>query len=128
MHGSLLRARCLRCDGACDWAGDLSTGTACPACLMAGGMRPDIVWFGEVPLELERIGRALDRCTLFVAIGTSGQVYPAAGFVAEVAERALTIELNLEPSDAAPLFDETRAGRATETVPALVRDLLAGRG
>jgi NAD-dependent deacetylase len=89
-------------------------------------MRPHIVWFGEMPMHMEEIGAALDRCAIFVAIGTSGQVYPAAGFVAEVAGRARTIELNLEPTAGTRLFDEARHGPATETVPRLVAELLGG--
>jgi NAD-dependent deacetylase len=126
MHGELMKARCLRCQAVHDWAEDLSTATACPACGAAGGMRPHIVWFGEMPMHMERIGAALGRCDLFVSIGTSGQVYPAAGFVAEVAGRARTVELNLGPSDGTHLFDEARHGPATEVVPRFVRGLLDG--
>ncbi len=89
-------------------------------------MRPDVVWFGEMPRGLDRIEAALAEADLFVAIGTSGAVYPAAGYVAEA--RALgirTIEVNLEPSDTAGAFEESRYGPATETVPALVAELLA---
>ncbi len=124
MHGELLKARCRRCEAVREWPGDLSTEVACPSCGRAGGMRPHVVWFGEMPLHMEQIGAALDRCGIFVAIGTSGQVYPAAGFVAEVALRALTIEANLEPTEGTRLFDEAHHGPATEGVPRLVEDLL----
>jgi len=124
MHGELLKARCLRCQAVQDWAEDLSTATACPACGAAGGMRPHIVWFGEMPLQMDRIGAALEACDIFVSIGTSGQVYPAAGFVAEVAGRARTVELNLEPSAGTELFAEAHHGPATEVVPRFVRELL----
>lgn len=124
MHGELAKARCLRCGSVSAWADDLSVATACPACGAAGGMRPHVVWFGEVPLAMDVIGRALAGCDLFVAIGTSAQVYPAAGFVDLVAGRARTIELNLDMSGASDLFDETRRGPASETVPALVGELL----
>ena len=124
MHGALGRVRCLRCDAARDWAGDLSTGTACPDCGRAGGLRPDVVWFGEMPLRMDEIEAALAACELFISIGTSGSVYPAAGFVAAVRGRALTVELNLEPSEGAALFDEAYYGAATQTVPALVERLL----
>jgi len=124
MHGELAKARCLRCEGVHAWAEDLSTATPCPACGAAGGMRPHIVWFGEMPMQMEMIGTALDRCDVFVSIGTSGQVYPAAGFVAEVAVRARTVELNLEPSAGTRLFDEARHGPATEVVPRFVQELL----
>jgi NAD-dependent deacetylase len=128
MHGELMKARCLRCEEVMPWTGELSTATPCPACGKAGGMRPDIVWFGEMPMHMDAIGRALEGCDLFVAIGTSGQVYPAAGFVAEVRGRARTVELNLQPSGNATIFDEVIAGPATEVVPRFVEDLLARWG
>lgn len=124
MHGELMKARCLHCGAVHGWADDLSIATACPACGTAGGMRPHIVWFGEMPMHMETIGAALDRCDIFVSIGTSGQVYPAAGFVVEVAGRARTVELNLEPSAGTRLFDEAHHGPATEVVPRFVRGLL----
>jgi NAD-dependent deacetylase len=125
MHGELKRARCGRCGAGHVWTKDLSTDTQCPACRMAGGLRPDIVWFGEMPFHMERTSAALRRCELFVAVGTSGSVYPAAGFVADVRGRAVTVELNLEPSAGAGLFDEAHHGPATEIVPAFVERLLA---
>jgi NAD-dependent deacetylase len=123
LHGELLKARCGTCGSVQGWMEDLDAATPCPAC---GGkaMRPHIVWFGELPFELPRIYRALERCGLFLAIGTSGLVYPAAGFVA-AAERAWTVELNLERSGVADAFAEHRAGPATESVPAFVAALLA---
>ncbi|WP_237212850.1 NAD-dependent deacylase [Falsiroseomonas oryziterrae] len=124
MHGELMKARCGRCEAVHPWAADLSTGTPCPACRQTGSMRPHVVWFGEMPLELKQISAALDRCDLFVAIGTSGQVYPAAGFVAEVRGRARTVELNLEATEGSRLFDEVRYGPATQTVPAFVHELV----
>jgi NAD-dependent deacetylase len=123
MHGELLKARCRGCEAVVPWSEDLSTATPCPACGQAGGMRPHVVWFGEMPLGMDRIGAALEACDVFAAIGTSGQVYPAAGFVAEVAGRARSIEFNLEPSGGR--FDERRLGPATETVPRFVAELLA---
>ncbi|KAA2213102.1 NAD-dependent deacylase [Teichococcus oryzae] len=128
MHGSLRRARCLRCGAARDWDEDLSTDTPCPACGAAGGMRPDIVWFGEMPMGMDRIEAALAECGLFLSIGTSGLVYPAAGFVAAVQGEARTVELNLEPSAGTRLFDEAHHGPATEVVPRFVEDLLADLG
>lgn len=127
MHGELLKVRCRRCAVPFEWRSDLGTATPCPDCGQTGMLRPHVVWFGEMPLDMERIGAALDRCALFVSIGTSGSVYPAAGFVAEVRRggRARTVELNLEPSDGASLFHEARHGRASELVPALVDELLA---
>jgi NAD-dependent deacetylase len=125
MHGELMKARCRHCGAVSPWEDDLSTTTPCPACGRAGGMRPHVVWFGEMPLHMEAIGAALDRCGLFVAIGTSGQVYPAAGFVAAVRGRARTVELNLEPSAVRGDFDEARHGPATGIVPRFVAELLA---
>lgn len=125
MHGELMKARCARCEAVHPWPGDLAADTACPACRRAGFMRPHVVWFGEMPLFMEEIDQALQRCGLFVSIGTSGQVYPAAGFVAEVRGRARTVELNLEPSEGSALFDEARHGPATEMVPRFVEELLA---
>ncbi len=124
MHGALRRARCLACGETVLWGEDLSTDTPCPAC-EGNGLRPDVVWFGEVPHGLDEIGEALDGCDLFISIGTSGQVYPAAGFVAAVRGRARTVELNLQPSEGTPLFDEARHGPATEVVPRFVDELLS---
>jgi NAD-dependent deacetylase len=124
MHGELMKARCRSCQAVQPWQADLTTDTPCPACGRSGGMRPHVVWFGEMPLEMERIGAALELCRLFVAIGTSGQVHPAAGFVAEVTGRARTVELNLEPTEGTRLFDEARHGPATEVVPRFVAELL----
>ncbi|UFN50381.1 NAD-dependent deacylase [Roseomonas sp. OT10] len=124
MHGELRKARCLRCGAVSSWEEDLSTVTPCPACGQAGGMRPDIVWFGEMPMHMEAIEAALARCDIFVSIGTSGNVYPAAGFVAQARRHARTLELNLEPSAGAAGFHETRHGPATVLVPAFVREML----
>jgi len=97
----------------------------CPACGMLGSVRPDIVWFGEMPYAMDRIEEALRRCDLFVSIGTSGAVYPAAGFVQTARYRgAQTLEMNLEPSLGSYLFDESRTGPASELVPAWVEQML----
>ena len=122
MHGELRRVRCMGCGARHEWDGDLSTETPCPAC-GATRLRPDIVWFGEMPVGMDRIGAALDGCGLFVSVGTSGNVYPAAGFVQEAAG-AHTVELNLEPSAGSALFDEAHHGPATQVVPAWVERLL----
>lgn len=128
MHGELLKARCTSCAQVVPWLSDLSLDHRCSACGRANALRPHVVWFGELPLELDAIYEALAACDLFVAIGTSGQVYPAAGFVEAVrgAGRAHTVELNLEPSAIDPLFAERRHGPAVEIVPALVDELLSG--
>ena len=128
MHGELARALCSHCGQRADWPGDMSVDSPCPACGSRGFLRPDVVWFGEMPYHMERIYAALETCDLFVSIGTSGNVYPAAGFVAEARQNgARTIELNLEPSEGATFFDEAVHGRATEIVPAFVESILAGR-
>jgi NAD-dependent deacetylase len=125
MHGELLKARCGACEAIRLWRDDLTVTQACPACGRAGTMRPHVVWFGEMPLALDSIDRALRKADLFVAIGTSGAVYPAAGFVAEARGYGLaTCELNLEAADNADLFDEQRLGLASETVPAWVEELV----
>lgn len=129
MHGEMLKARCEWCDEVFPWEDDLTVDTRCPACMRWGGLRPHVVWFGEMPLEMDRIYEALARTGLFVSIGTSGNVYPAAGFVQEAREiaGARTVELNLEPSEGASLFEERRYGRASEIVPRFVDELLAER-
>jgi NAD-dependent deacetylase len=125
MHGELGSAWCLACDARMPWDGELSSGPACAACGEAGGLRPDIVWFGEMPYEMERIDRALMDADLFVSIGTSGAVYPAAGFVQTARYAgARTLELNLEPSLGSVLFDETRSGPAGKLVPEWVEEVL----
>ena len=125
MHGELLKALCATCGARCAWAEDLELDTACPSCGKPGGMRPDVVWFGEMPYHMEAIADALAAADLFVSIGTSGNVYPAAGFVAQAhANGAHTVELNLEPSEGASLFAEAIHGPATQIVPAYVAKLL----
>jgi len=126
MHGELQSAWCLACDRRVRCEEELSSGPACPGCGVAGQMRPDIVWFGEMPYGMERIERALMEAHLFVSIGTSGAVYPAAGFVQTARYcGARTLEMNLEPSQGSIFFHETRIGRAGELVPAWVDELLA---
>jgi NAD-dependent deacetylase len=125
MHGEMLKARCAWCEDVRDWTNDLSLELACPACGKARGMRPHVVWFGEMPLDMDRIYAALARCKLFLSIGTSGNVYPAAGFVAEARSAgAHTVELNLEPSEGATLFAEAIYGPASSIVPDYVRKIL----
>lgn len=124
MHGELLKARCSICGAVNRWLGALSIETRCPDCKAAGGMRPDVVWFGEIPMFMEEIAAAIAEAQLFVSIGTSGSVYPAAGFVSEA--RALGVpctELNLEPSENAWAFDGRRYGRANEIVPHWAREI-----
>ena len=125
MHGELLSALCRACEDRTPWHDDLGHGPECPQCA-ATALRPDVVWFGEVPYEMDRIFEALESCDLFVSIGTSGAVYPAAGFVrAARAYGARTLELNLLPSEGSMFFHESRQGPASELVPAWVDDLLS---
>lgn len=122
MHGELGRARCVLCGKTDECADDLSLRSACRSCSRAGGMRPDVVWFGEVPYGLESIFELLSRCHLFAAIGTSGHVFPAAQFVSEARRAgARTVELNLEPSLNAAEFTDSVHGPATSVVPEWVR-------
>ena len=125
MHGELLSALCFRCETRHRWSDPLSGQPVCPGC-GEQSLRPDVVWFGEMPYEMERIYAALRRADLFVSIGTSGAVYPAAGFVREAKELgARTLELNLERSEGSYWFDESRQGKAGELVPQWVDELLA---
>ena len=126
MHGELARGWCLACDGRFGWVGPMGTAAQCPGCGATGLVRPDIVWFGEIAYEMERIDDALRRCDLFVSIGTSGAVYPAAGFVQTARHYgAQTLEMNLEPSIGSFLFDESRTGKAGDLVPAWVEEVLS---
>jgi len=126
MHGELLKVRCAACDNVVNWTGDVRVDDCCLACGTIGRLRPHVVWFGEMPLGMEAIFSALDRCGLFLSIGTSGNVYPAAGFVDHLRQRGggHAVELNLEPSQGATLFDEAHYGPATVIVPAFVERVL----
>ncbi|MBL0312792.1 MAG: NAD-dependent deacylase [Holophagaceae bacterium] len=124
MHGELLKARCLACGAVSTWMDDILPESRCPHCDLQRQLRPHIVWFGEMPLEMNRIFAALENCGLFVAIGTSGTVYPAAGFVNAVPPGTRTIEINLEFPESNTRFVEQRRGSATERVPELVSELL----
>lgn len=124
LHGELLRMRCAECGRTVEERGDTTVSDRCEHC--GAAMRPHVVWFGEMPLELDAIYTALESCDVFAAIGTSGNVYPAAGFVAVAsAAGAHTVELNLEPSEVASRFAETRYGPASVEVPRWVDELLA---
>ena len=125
MHGELRSALCAACGARQPRDGDLPPGSVCGAC-GAAALRPDIVFFGEMPYAIDRIERALAGADLFVSIGTSGAVYPAAGFVRSArAYGAATLELNLERSAGSDWFDESRLGPAGELVPAWVGEMLA---
>lgn len=125
IHGELLSALCRGCGAREKFAGAMLGGTVCTGCGAIDRLRPDIVFFGEIPYEMERIEAALMAADLFVSIGTSGAVYPAAGFVRLArAAGARTLELNLEPSEGSLFFDERRYGPASMLVPAWVEDVL----
>lgn len=123
MHGELRRIRCMSCDATSEWQDDCLPQTPCPVCHRPA-LRPDVVWFGEVPLHMDAIQAALAACDRFVTIGTSGTVYPAAGFVAEVRDHADTLDINLEAPAIPTLFDRALVGPATRMVPQWVADLL----
>ena len=125
LHGELRSARCEVCGLAHPWDEDLIGRPACPSC-GAVALRPHVVWFGEIPLGMDEAMTALQSADLFVSIGTSGSVYPAAGFVQVAgAVGARTLELNLLPSEGSAWFDEARQGPATALVPAWVAEVLA---
>ena len=128
MHGRLRAARCSACGERFPWTGALRARPSCPACGKRA-LRPDVVWFGETPLDLDRIHRALSTCELFVAVGTSALVLPAAAFLHEVlAHGGRTLELNLEPTSSTRDFDQSRHGSATRLVPAWVEEILRAGG
>jgi NAD-dependent deacetylase len=125
MHGELMKGWCGDCDRRFGWSGPMGEQATCPECGKIGSVRPDIVWFGEMPYEMETIEEAVRDCDLFVSIGTSGAVYPAAGFVQTARYcGAQTLEMNLEPSLGSHMFNESRIGRAGALVPAWVDELL----
>lgn len=126
MHGELKRARCSTTQRVYEWSEDIAAATTCECCSQLGTLRPHIVWFGEMPFFMDEIYSALDKCDLFISIGTSGNVYPAAGFIQYLGmkQRAHTVELNLEPSQGSRYFDENHFGPATKVVPEFVDTLL----
>jgi len=135
MHGELLKARCVTCGKVIPWTDDMSSLDACPNCGpfpsaakgKTGRIRPHIVWFEEMPLYMDEIQQALAECSIFVSIGTSGNVYPAAGFAAQArAAGASVVEINMEPSANAHYFQDGHYGPATQTVPAWVKRHLEG--
>lgn len=125
MHGELKKQRCGACGAVSVIEADMSVHDACAACGVVGRMRPDIVWFGEIPMHMDVIYERLATADLFVSIGTSGSVYPAAGFVSAAREMGVaTMEINLEPSENAWAFGRTRYGPASVAVPAWVDEVL----
>lgn len=129
MHGELARVKCDACGVVGAWEEDLFSGTECWRCGRRGALRPDVVWFGEMPYGMDDIYARLSVCDLFVSIGTSGEVYPAAGFVMEAGMAgAHTIELNLEPSTNVRAFREGRYGPASQVVDEWVTDVIGRIG
>jgi NAD-dependent deacetylase len=125
MHGELLKSRCNQCGAVKECREELSRASICEACGGIDCLRPHVVWFGEMPFHLDEVGSALHRADLFVSIGTSGRVYPAAGFVELAANSgARTLELNLEESSVSGVFSESRMGPASELVPLWVEEIL----
>ncbi|MDU5835443.1 Sir2 family NAD+-dependent deacetylase [Pantoea septica] len=125
MHGELLKARCTGSGQVIEWSGDLTTDDRCTCCQFPAALRPHVVWFGEMPIGMEEIYHALEQADLFIAIGTSGHVYPAAGFVHEAKlQGAHTVELNLEPSQVGNEFAERHYGLASQEVPQFVDGFL----
>lgn len=125
MHGELLKASCQACGAIHEWPDASSTSSVCPTCQAVGRIRPHIVWFGEMPFEMDRIFAALEQADLFLSIGTSGQVYPAAGFVTTArAAGAHCTEINAARTDISPAFHEHRIGPATREVAQLVAEWL----
>ncbi|TNH43812.1 Sir2 family NAD+-dependent deacetylase [Photorhabdus luminescens] len=125
MHGELFKIRCCQSGQLFEWTGDLTTDERCHCCQFPSPLRPHVVWFGEMPLEMEQIYSALAQADIFIAIGTSGHVYPAAGFVHEAKlAGAHTVELNLEPSQVESLFDEKHYGPASKIVDEYARRLI----
>ncbi|WP_183095074.1 NAD-dependent deacylase [Nocardioides stalactiti] len=124
MHGELLSSLCVRCGRRTPFQGDMLGAPPCGSC-GKGDLRPDVVWFGEIPYHMDEIVDALVECDLFVSIGTSGAVYPAAGFVQQArAYGARTLELNLVASEGTHFFHEARHGRAGDLVPRWVDELV----
>ncbi|WP_293769539.1 Sir2 family NAD+-dependent deacetylase [uncultured Pantoea sp.] len=127
MHGELLKVRCVSSGQVIEWSGDITPDDRCTCCQFPSALRPHVVWFGEMPLGMEEIYQALEQADYFIAIGTSGHVYPAAGFVHEAKlQGAHTVELNLEPSQVGNEFAERHYGLASEVVPEFVHKLLRG--
>ncbi|MEB5704185.1 Sir2 family NAD+-dependent deacetylase [Pantoea anthophila] len=127
MHGELLKVRCVTSGQVIEWSGDITPDDRCTCCQFPAALRPHVVWFGEMPLGMEQIYQALEQADYFIAIGTSGHVYPAAGFVHEARlQGAHTVELNLEPSQVGNEFAERHYGLASEVVPEFVHKLLRG--
>jgi NAD-dependent deacetylase len=130
MHGELKKIRCLNTDMVYDWDNDVSPRQPCTCCQTKGTLRPHIVWFGEMPFHMDEIYRALYEADIFLSIGTSGTVYPAAGFVQQALmnpRHCHTVEINLEPSAGKSYFAETHYGSAGDILPLYIKQLLENK-
>jgi NAD-dependent deacetylase len=125
MHGELLKVRCERSNAVYQWEKDLLTSTECPCCESEGSLRPNIVWFGETPFHMDQIEDELRGCDLFLSIGTSGIVYPAANFV-KLAPGAIKMEVNLTCTESSNEFDRHLVGPAGAVLPVVVEQILDG--
>ena len=125
LFGELLKARCTQCHHVHPWAEDLDFRSCCPSCATLGELRPHLVWYGEPPLEMERVHAALAQCTCFLALGTPGHIHPAAGFLEDVPPWARTLALSAEQAEESDGFREHRTGAADLLVASLVTELLA---
>lgn len=125
VHGSLLEAKCLKCFKPVEWRGDINIGDKCQLCEHHAQLRPNVVWFAEMPYYIDQSFDAVREADLFISIGTSGQVYPIAGLIYDVPSNSHSIEMNLEDGENNHLFKESRHGDATITVPELVDEILA---
>ncbi len=127
MHGELKKAQCGSCGWVGEWLADLSVDASCPACSRKKGLRPQIVWFGEVPIGLDESFEALRQADIFLSVGTSGQVYPAAGFVQLTPRGCRRIEVNRQGTEISEAFQEHKMGSAAVELPILVRELLSAK-
>lgn len=125
VHGSMMEAKCLQCFNQIEWKGDINIGDKCDICDHKAQLRPNVVWFAEIPYFIDQSFEAVREADLFISIGTSGQVYPIAGLIYEVPKDSHSIEMNLENGENNALFKESRHGDSTVTVPALVEEILS---
>ena len=128
MHGEATKARCFKCGAIHDWVEAFDEKSICPECKDVSSLRPHIVWFGEMPFFMNEIQYALNKADVFISIGTSGNVYPAAGFIAQIRDlgQTLSVELNMEPSEGSHMFERSHRGLATKIVPKFVDQILSG--
>lgn len=124
MHGELLKARCQNSEAIFPWSEDIKRDSLCECCQKPGRLRPHIVWFGEMPFFMDEIFLRLEDCKIFISIGTSGQVYPAAGFVAHTPADALKIEVNTHDTSISRAFDQHKIGLASTEAPRLLNELM----